>query len=79
VALAAKTETEKSAAATTRAELVERMLVVRDMVIAPLVRERSMLSFQPWIPARDGEPRGTLAGIYRVMLPIGNFRHVTDR
>jgi hypothetical protein len=55
------------------------MLVVRDMVIAPLVRERSMLSFQPWIPARDGEPRGTLAGIYRVMLPIGNFRHVTDR
>jgi hypothetical protein len=54
----ANAENAKSAAATTRAELFEK--TVPDIVLTPLVRRRSVLSFQPWLPARDGEPRERL-------------------
>jgi hypothetical protein len=39
--------------------LIEKVPVI---VLTPLVRKRSVVSFQPWLPARDGEPRERLRG-----------------
>jgi hypothetical protein len=38
-----------------------------------------MLLIRAWLEVRIDEPSESLMGIYRVMVPIGNIGHVTDR
>jgi len=78
VAAVERAESAKTAAANVRAGVVEKVVRMPDIVIDSC-GARAFCYPRSSVPGARRRTKGTLAGIYHVMLPIGNFHDVTDR
>jgi hypothetical protein len=76
--VANEAESAKTAAARARADFVETIVVLNIVIDSSGARAFDVV-FSARVPGARRRTKETLAGIYRMTLPIGNIGHVTDR